>query len=100
MQKLYFFKKDIEKVLYHIECKYSFDHPVVSYVRLYDKYKSFTDNEEILQKLEKYFQNMFICDDEEYSENKSNFIETFHVLERRLRKNYDYEFSNARELKK
>ena len=99
MQKLYFFDEDIEKVLRQIECQYSYI-PVVAYVRLYEKYKSLVDDENILHELEKYFQNMFICDDEEYLKNQRRFIEVFNELTYHLPRGYDYEFSNARELKK
>ena len=74
--------------------------PVVAYVRLYEKYKSLVDDEEILQELEKYFQNMFICDNEEYLKNKMRFEDVFSDLTYHLPRGYDYEFSNARKLKK
>ncbi len=74
--------------------------PFVLYVRLYDKYKNTRGSEEVLLELEGYFQNMFICDEEEYVINKMCFIDTFNKLLSLTDDDYEYEFNYAKSLKR
>ena len=74
--------------------------PFVLYVRLYDKYKNTRGSEEVLKELEGYFQNMFICDEEEYAINKMCFIDTFNKLLSLTDDDYEYEFNYAKSLKR
>ncbi len=99
MQKLNFSKDKIEAILSNYEKMIPFN-PIVLYVKLHDKYKNTRESEEILKELEGYFQNMFICDEEEYAINKMCFIDTFNKFLDSIPHNYDYEFSKAKELKR
>ncbi len=102
MQQLGFSENIMTNILNKFK-KISCMNPIVLYVRLYDKYAQYQDNEEVkklLQELENYFQDSFICDNEEYSIIKMCFEDTFNKLLNLIPDNYEYEFKQARLLKR
>ncbi len=102
MQRLGYSKEVMTNILNKINMLSNIN-PIVLYARLYDKYASYKEDEkvkELLQELEMYFQNMFICDSEEYAINKMCFYDTFNKLIMTIPNDYEYEFNKALNLKK
>ena len=102
MQRLGYSKEVMTNILNKIN-ELSNINPIVLYARIYDKYASYKEAEkikDILEELEMYFQNMFMCDSEEYTINKMCFYDTFNKLIMTIPNDYEYEFSESLNLKR
>lgn len=100
LKKLNINDNKINDILNRIN-KLSSNHPVARFTRLYDKFKYYSNDEQIqfiLNELDEYFSQIFICCDDDYEIIKMFFEDDLNKLLELIPNNYEYEHQKAKEL--
>ncbi len=93
-------EENINKILNKIN-KLNPKNSIAIYCKLYDKFVYYKNNQQIkesLNELEKYFKQIFICEDEDYEIIKMIFDDEIKKILDLIPKTYEYEYEEAKKI--